>query len=304
MSLDIKRNFSELKLCKICNKTLFNLNGLSIHLKVRHKYELDEYLIKYELDNIEPLCKCGCGERVNFGQNSFHDYLTGHVSKTKKNAWCRNIGKSPINKVNFSENDIKDILNEFINNHIQLQKLEIKYKCSINPLRRIIDKNIGKEKRQEIAKFNNCWRRKYDPIINKRVREAAAKGAQGFSKKHNTHIELTMKKLLNEIKLRDKFIFQYRIKDYNTKNIFNFDFVDKYKKIIIECDGDYWHSNPLFYNNLNETQQHNKQRDVLKEEFCKKNGFKLYRFWENDFIKNIDKIKNNLLQIKQQYYGV
>jgi very-short-patch-repair endonuclease len=300
------RNFKDLNFCKLCNKQFKNLNGLSNHLARKHKILIINYILKFELNDNHPLCKCGCNNKVGFYQNHFHDYLSGHISKTENfnNPWFKNKGKSPINIKIFSEDDIKNILIEFVDNHIQLKKLEIKYNCSINPLRRIIDKNIGKEKRQEIAKFNDCWRRKYDPIINKHVREAAMKGGEGCSKMYNTHIEIKMKEILKELNLQNFFNFQGRVYDKKTGNCFSVDFLDKNKKIIIECDGDYWHANPKIYNDieLNEKQKHARIRDGLKNKIFPENGYILLRFWENDFIKNIESIKTKMLEIKNTYY--
>ena len=57
-------------------------------------------------------------------------------------------------------------------------------------------------------------------------------------------------------------------------------------KILIECDGDYWHKNPLFYKkSINVIQRKNKRVDELKNVWAVNNGYKLIRFWEND-IKN------------------
>lgn len=76
-------------------------------------------------------------------------------------------------------------------------------------------------------------------------------------------------------------------------NNWTFDyFISKYN-IYIEVDGDYFHSNPLIYENGPETktQKRNYYRDNVKNSFCKSNNIILYRFWESDILKNKEKIK-------------
>ena len=72
-----------------------------------------------------------------------------------------------------------------------------------------------------------------------------------------------------------------------------FDFGCKKHRILLEVMGDYWHGNPLSYNEtgsnnrkiLNETQLKNIEKDIKKAEFAKKHGFRLFYIWESD-IKN------------------
>lgn len=86
---------------------------------------------------------------------------------------------------------------------------------------------------------------------------------------------------------------------------YQFDFGIKYKKILIEVDGDYWHGNPKYYNidgsdskrQLNEIQLKKIESDEEKKKWAESRGFKLLRLWEeeinNDTFKN--KIKNYLI---------
>lgn len=94
------------------------------------------------------------------------------------------------------------------------------------------------------------------------------------------------------------------VKYENTVRVF--DFYIPVKRLLIEADGDYWHANPLFYNenNLNEAQKKNLLNDRFKNEIAKKLKFNLVRFFENEImkenfeekfsicLKNIKNIKN------------
>lgn len=70
----------------------------------------------------------------------------------------------------------------------------------------------------------------------------------------------------------------------------------------IEVDGDYWHSNPLFYPDgpKSKTQKINYSRDCSKNKYCERNNIKLHRFWENDILKNREMIKDKIKCILNQ----
>jgi very-short-patch-repair endonuclease len=274
-------------------------------LKFVHNLELENYIVQYEIENKEkPKCFCGCGENVKWKQCGFHDYLSGHFTKTKEfdNPWFKNKGKSPKNKIVFSEQDREMITNEFVNNHRTLGELVKMFnnKFSRRPICRVLIEKLGESEYYKIASINDSWRRKNIPEMNEHVRNAASLGGQAFSKKFNTKIEKMMKKILNDLNIRDKFSFQFRLKDYISKNVFCFDFGDKNKKILIECDGDYWHANPLIYKELNNVQIYNVERDKTKNEIAEKNGYKLIRFWENEIKNDTENVKE---KIKQIYFG-
>jgi very-short-patch-repair endonuclease len=66
----------------------------------------------------------------------------------------------------------------------------------------------------------------------------------------------------------------------------SFDFCLIDANILIEVDGDYWHSNPKIYPNgpKTKTQKINRYRDLKKNKFCEQNKHKLIRFWESDIL--------------------
>jgi len=91
------------------------------------------------------------------------------------------------------------------------------------------------------------------------------------AKSINTSIEKIMMEALQ--KMNVQFVHQY-----NFNNKFVCDFAIPSKKIIIECDGDYWH-------NLDRV----KKRDKAKNVYIKKCGWQILRFWEHDIKNNINK---------------
>lgn len=81
---------------------------------------------------------------------------------------------------------------------------------------------------------------------------------------------------------------------------YQYDFIIRGKRILIEVDGDYWHGNPKFYDlngtggkrPLNEIQLHKKERDVEKTKWALSRNFKLIRIWEEEI--NNGTFKNKL----------
>lgn len=105
----------------------------------------------------------------------------------------------------------------------------------------------------------------------------------------NTKIEKEFAKELSKREIN--FISQYPI-----DNKFVCDFsIPKYK-IIIECDGDYWHGNPKIYNkkDLNQTQKRKIKIDRIKDIYLKKKGWKVLRFFETEINNSVSKCVNKI----------
>ena len=62
---------------------------------------------------------------------------------------------------------------------------------------------------------------------------------------------------------------------------------------VIECQGDYWHGNNEYFENLNEIQLKNIERDKNKKKYLEDNKIKSLFLWENE----IYKFKENLEEI-------
>lgn len=75
-------------------------------------------------------------------------------------------------------------------------------------------------------------------------------------------------------------------------NKFRADLVSEKFKIIVECDGDYWHANPEFMKgkDLNDIQLKKVKKDIEIKELADKNNYLLLRFWETDIKKDISGI--------------
>ena len=102
----------------------------------------------------------------------------------------------------------------------------------------------------------------------------------------NTKIDLKMNQLLNQIGYK----FEMYPKMYG-----NPDFILRRKKIIIFCDGDFWHGfkykekkklSKKFWRDKIET---NIKRDKRITRNLRLNGWSVLRFWEHDIERDIEK---------------
>lgn len=66
------------EVCLLCKKQLVNRKGLSCHTWVAHRMKFCDYVVKFEYDDVHPLCKCGCGNRTRFFGGKFCSYLDHH----------------------------------------------------------------------------------------------------------------------------------------------------------------------------------------------------------------------------------
>lgn len=90
---------------------------------------------------------------------------------------------------------------------------------------------------------------------------------------------------------------------YKYKNIEGIESIDQDAQLfipsfIIEVDGDFYHSNPLFVkeDKMNPMQKHNKFVDKLKDEWCGMHCIPLLRIWENDIRKNPKKVMDMICE--------
>ena len=87
----------------------------------------------------------------------------------------------------------------------------------------------------------------------------------------------------------DKLGIEYE-EQFEAKDIKRFfDFKIK-GRILIEIDGDYYHSYGKVYEEMNPMQKKNARVDELKNKWAHSNGYKLIRIWEHDINNNPQKV--------------
>lgn len=91
----------------------------------------------------------------------------------------------------------------------------------------------------------------------------------------DTSIELKIKEILDKLNIKYKH-------PYNFNNALSCDFAILNLKLIIECDGCYWHSCPIHHPEARIT--NDKERDKYTSYF----GWKTLRLWEHDINDNVE----------------
>lgn len=139
------------------------------------------------------------------------------------------------------------------------------------------------EKMSEISK--NRWENYTDEEKNKIIGNLSLAANKA---KKDTKIEIIVKETLE--KLNISFIKNYKCSRY----IFDFYLLDY--NFVIECQGDYWHCNPIFFNKPNNIQLKNIERDKRKIEYLEINNIQSLFMWENEIHKNKDILDKIILE--------
>jgi very-short-patch-repair endonuclease len=244
----------------------------------------------------DPLCKCGCGEVVewNYKEERFNDFRHGHYVRTTGGFYSPEGAKKSgeTRKKRFESGELvvynkgKTMEELFGKDRSQQMKRDI----SENKERsnKISNSLTGKKKSEEHVKKITEDRRKYwsnrENKIAQRERRLVQFAENRVGKVVNNKLEQLFRSIL------DTYEIDY-IQSFNSGR-FVYDFYIPSRNILIEVDGDFYHSNPIKYPNgpIYETQIHNSKNDQIKNEWAKANGYTLLRFWESD-------IQNNRLQV-------
>jgi very-short-patch-repair endonuclease len=92
----------------------------------------------------------------------------------------------------------------------------------------------------------------------------------------------------------DKMGYQYEYQ-FKAESIGRYyDFYIKESNVLIEVDGDYYHSYNLMEEEMSPMQKHNKWVDKQKDKWAAERGILLIRIWEHDINKNPEKVKQIL----------
>ena len=138
-------------------------------------------------------------------------------------------------------------------------------------------KNLSKEKKKKPVR------------INKYVRNHPQYGTSKLEEKF-------AKEFLDVLGLN----YQYQFEAKDIKRFFDF-LVEGI--VLIEIDGDYYHSYGKLYEDMNPMQKRNFRVDMIKDSWAAENGYILCRIWEHDIRNNPDivmkKIKD-VLDIKDK----
>lgn len=274
-------------ICKICQKECDGLNSLRSHSIQKHNVSSEKIYIDYVLHGVRPKCECGCGGDTNFISitKGFSKFIQSHHNRVPgKNNFHKNpdTHKKAIEtqKKNWKEGKYKgwweDKTPEVIS---KIEGIKNKLRNNKERGKKISDKLKGIPKTEESKrKLSESQKKRYNdnPNLKKDISKRQIKLLKSKSLNKKTKIEVKFESILEllNVDYLYQYEFQYRL----------FDFKIKDKNVLIEVDGDFYHSNPntKHYEVLYETQKLTKKNDEYKNKLCQTHNIKLLRFWEKD----------------------
>ncbi len=245
--------------CNICNFETDSEVKLSKHIQHTHKLKKTEYLVQTKYNGIHPTCQCGCGQQTRY--------------EATKLDFCKWIhGHQPRVAGHFGDPKSEKRVNAIISTR--------KAKFALGEYNHILDCVSQKRSKFTIDKISNTKKEQWET------------GNIGKKKYKPSKLEKTFTNILDLLEI--KYETSYYVKDIKA-------FYDVYipqHNILIEVDGDFWHTNPLKYPDgpVNKCQFKNAIRDEEKSQWALDNGYTLLRFWENDINNNIKQVKQTLLE--------
>lgn len=96
-------------------------------------------------------------------------------------------------------------------------------------------------------------------------------------------------------KLKVKYIYQFKAESIGRY----YDFYLPDNQLLIEVDGDYYHSKNLVYEEMSPMQKRNKRVDKQKDHWALINGIPIIRIWESDINKHPEKV---MAMLKEKLY--
>lgn len=289
--------------CTYCNGEFISEKTMFRHFKQKHSKNEEDllkmkeaWIISKYYNSIRPMCKCGCKCYTKLVKCKFNDYIKGH----------ENIGRSVVfteeqkKKISESIKKSKKFYDVIHSDSYQEKQAKSRHTRNIFTKEKKMEYSI---KFRKLYEENPAYKTKISKASKRRLDEngkrtdltesSREKMRQSILSRHHkmnsfdTKPELMMKKILEE----KNFVFDHPFRLEN--KIYDF----RINNCIIEVDGDYWHGNPKFYSILNDKQIAMKENDILKNEIAKRNGFHMFRVWENELKNNIEKIEIMILEI-------
>lgn len=289
--------------CNICGKDLKTIKSevgggnvyfsraFKKHLKECHDLSLDDYFYNH-LQMEDRICPCGiCGKRLiirTLGANiSYREMACGRnagVIKWSEEAKITRCGENnPMYgktawNLGKTKDDCEQLQNISDNMTGRVISEETKARQSDSAKKREIHGHTGHKHSEQTKEFlrENTLRL---------IREGVFK--QVLSKPH-----LFFRDILDSLSVdfsEEKTIFPY-----------SFDFYLEEIDILVEIDGDYFHSNPISYPHgpISKTQKINYANDIRKNKFVEDKKLRLLRFWECDILNKREDI---ICKLKELY---
>ena len=135
-------------------------------------------------------------------------------------------------------------------------------------------RKIAKPSVIKICKRKNC-QKTFSVPYHQRKRLYCSKKCSLWDNRHgNSNIEKEVDRILDKLNIN-------HIREYKIENGC-YDFYLPIYNILLEVDGNYWHGKNIEFNKMNKIQQNVHSKDIIKNEIAKRNGYILYRIWEDE----------------------
>lgn len=259
------------------------------HVENEHKITLEEYFSKFESP---PICSCGiCKKQTKVAKRGANFYwremacgrnrgVRGWSKRAKIERLGENnpmFGKTPWNKGETKES----------------------HPSMMNTSKKMIGRQVSEStraKQSESAKsrdFHGHTGCKHTQETKDKARARTLKMIRdGKFKQTRSRPHIAMCDILEDLGIS--------YEEEKVVECWSFDIFLIKSGIYIEVDGDYFHSNPMFYAEpKTKTQKINWYRDLKKNKFCDKMGMSLIRFWEYDILNNKEMIKCELEKLNR-----
>ena len=225
------------------------------------------------------------------------DYMLKHPEETKM--WQSRGGKTSIVKLNQWKHDNSEIVEEMSKKNGKMVGTKYAYQFAErvkNKHRELKDKDPEAYRQKQInaGKLSTGWK----TTISRHPNHYSNMGKITHSRHPNQAREMVLKSIEKQTqrgfvsepeKIMKKWLPPDFIHGKRLGNVGVPDFHSPQRKIVIEVDGCYWHS-----------MKQNKNRDVAKDAYYRKMGYKVYRF---TIYRNILKQENQIKSKLEQIFG-
>lgn len=279
--------------CEICEKTVKNLNGLSKHIPI-HNITSEQYYLKFIgnkqkceecggdtkfknlVNGYQKFCSLKCSnnneERIQKFKNSY--LLNNNMTEVKEKRYKTNLELYGNEIANRNEEIKKRNTEAFLNRQVYkkiklLEELDLEV---INP--QLHSSTITTELKFKCKKCNKIF---IDTIFNitQRIYKCSCQRPKTGSINENK-----VKDFISEILVDEELVFNKKIDGYE------FDILIPNKKVAIEYNGLYWHSEQILKNPVN--------YHLNKKQICNKYNIKLIQIFEDEWIEKNEIVKNRL----------
>lgn len=132
-------------------------------------------------------------------------------------------------------------------------------------------------------------RKKRKPTTSEIIKKNIERSKKPHPKYGTSKLEKKFAKEFLE-KLGVRYEEQFEAKDI--KRFYDFYLPDY--RVLLECDGDFYHSYGKVYEEMNPMQKRNARVDEIKNEWAALHGYPLIRIWEHDINENPQKVLDML----------